>query len=88
MKLTDEMVEKTANDETLCDFVMGEFGYTLSFDTVQAVLTAYHKILSSTEPDEALVEQVGDAIDSTFASSRGDPHEMSRAAIRAIFGGE
>lgn len=95
MKLTDEMVEKV---------VLGaerEAGHMLPLpgaNGTRRILTAYHKILSTQEPPEELVERVATEIyraacteslpDGGMKVLNIDTVKAARAAIRAIFGGE
>lgn len=84
MKLTDEMVEKIADDGDLCDAMAAEFGYLPAPNAVRYILTAYHRLLSTQEPPEELVKMVARAVQRTplTSNSRLDWPAVSRTAIK------
>ena len=80
--ITDEMVENITYDGDLCDAMAAEFGYLPAPNAIRYILTAYHKILSTQEPGEELVERVCRAISEAEDTGVLDYSDLARAAIK------
>lgn len=78
MSITDEMVEMVCDFRGFCP---GQFN-----KDVRDILEAYHRILSTQEPPEELVERVAEIIEPTMEQPRaGAAQQTARAAIKEVW---